>query len=459
MQKKVQASKAQHFIHPESVFPGYQEFFWLFLSSCDSYQLSTHLSRRIAHKLLEMSTENYSNMLSKVVPKTIILAKFLGFLLFSPFWGNLTMNKMDKDTRVQANSVQPLICIKSIIERAIANHNLITVVPWICEFIGMSKWDSFQHIESTHYFESMILLQRLLFETKKKLKHKHLEFRTNTMLVFVMIERVFDDCDWNSLPSMAKSEKSLVLNWNDQVLHKNSDYNYFPIDEKLLFDLVPSLEELKKALLCHQESLPNSSDIKKMRPHVVSYSEQSSSTVFPPSPLRRTTKRNELSTESSIKDRLAAAFFHQHSDLQKIADFVADTCVRNFSKSMVQFFINEVIESELIVFESEGIHKLSVLDPGSEKFDFAVWSSTMGKIKEIAKEKAKKALRCSLEKDINTTMFVLVTNVDELVKDVATKLTIQHAIKKADFLVESLVNRTETKRMLEKKVKSKIIDV
>ena len=420
-----------------------------------------HLSRRLSVELLNLSNEMDTSTLSVRITKSRLLAKFLGFLTFSPFWNaeiqlthdqkgndNNSVSHLYKDAIQHSNAVQPLLPIQSLIEKASKGNNLLSVIPWVCEFFSMMKWDSFKHIESSQYICSIGILSRIYVETRHVWSDSNIDYRSNMMLISMMIEKLFDETfGWNKSCFFISTESPRECYCSERISDSAIDSCHFPVSKKFLIDILPSLDEIEKALL-YQHSENYSSTMKKMRPHIVSQVQRVPHQIFPPSPPRRSKNHNIASPESSIQDRLIAAFFHQHKDLEKIANFVSDTVIRKFSLNKVKLYIIDAIDSET---DSSSI---VFCDPGSDFFDLAKWSVLTSRIKDIAKVAAKAALRKQCEEDIRSVMTALVVDNDELVKDVAIKLTIQHAIKKGDVFVDSLINQVETKRLLDEKLYS-----
>jgi hypothetical protein len=127
---------------PQRNFRGHQEFFHLFLNVSDSYKFNTHLKRRLAQLVAEMSLVNDTKGLCQHIEKTRMMAKFLGLLVFSPYW-NISGSDSLADT-AEMGSVScielPPIDIKGHIESAWKGHRLVLVIPWVVEFLKMMTW-------------------------------------------------------------------------------------------------------------------------------------------------------------------------------------------------------------------------------------------------------------------------------------------------------------------------------
>eukprot|EP00814_Leptocylindrus_danicus_P004825 CAMPEP_0116008570 /NCGR_PEP_ID=MMETSP0321-20121206/2933_1 /TAXON_ID=163516 /ORGANISM="Leptocylindrus danicus var. danicus, Strain B650" /LENGTH=259 /DNA_ID=CAMNT_0003477401 /DNA_START=609 /DNA_END=1388 /DNA_ORIENTATION=- len=194
---------------------------------------------------------------------------------------------------------------------------------------------------------------------------------------------------------------------------------------------------------------------RKVRPYSISNSEknETSSNLMlysPPRPKR--VQKSSLASKPRIQDRLASAFFHQHQDLQKIADFVAETVVRNFSREIDLYIVSAVNEKLLSLEETS----IPFIDPSSASFDLSKWSQLIGVVQENACSGAISSLEERCKKDVETSMAVLVPmpESDKLVKDVAIKMTIQHAIRKGTTQIESFV-KVESKRCFDEALQKK----
>lgn len=127
---------------PKQYFRGHQEFFAIFLNAADSYKFNTHLKRRLAQLVTEMTAVNETKGLCNHLAKTRMLAKFLGLLVFSPDWtfsGSDSASDTAKLVRTGGTEIPP-IDLKRQVEMAWKDYRLAIVIPWVVEFLKMMTW-------------------------------------------------------------------------------------------------------------------------------------------------------------------------------------------------------------------------------------------------------------------------------------------------------------------------------
>jgi hypothetical protein len=127
---------------PQQSFRGHQEFFHLFLNVSDSYKFNTHLKRRLAQIITEMTAVNDTKGLCQHIEKIKMLAKFLGLLVLSPYWSTTDLDSSaDTTEMVSVSCIElPPIDIKGHIESAWKEYRLVIVIPWVVEFLKMMTW-------------------------------------------------------------------------------------------------------------------------------------------------------------------------------------------------------------------------------------------------------------------------------------------------------------------------------
>jgi hypothetical protein len=127
---------------PKQRFLGHQEFFALFLNAGDSYRFNTHLKRRLAQLVIEMTAVTDIKGLCQHITKTMMLAKFLGLLVFSPNWSITEGGSLEAKAEVipLSNHEAPPIDLKEQIQKAWREYRLVIVIPWVVEFLKMATW-------------------------------------------------------------------------------------------------------------------------------------------------------------------------------------------------------------------------------------------------------------------------------------------------------------------------------
>eukprot|EP00536_Pseudo-nitzschia_multiseries_P006509 jgi/Psemu1/151300/gw1.139.87.1 len=131
-----------------SYFPGYQEFFFIFLYSVNSFNFGMHLVHQVVKKMSDMMSNHSSSGLEKRTLELALLGRFLGFLVFSPNW---------QEEGIDLNKMKPFICsldhgldllesiglpLPKIVKEAWDGGYTSLTIPWVIELLKMSKWDS-----------------------------------------------------------------------------------------------------------------------------------------------------------------------------------------------------------------------------------------------------------------------------------------------------------------------------
>ena len=127
---------------PGHSFRDHQEFFALFINASDSYKFNIRLKQRLSQLIVEMAAVNETKGLCQHIAKTILLAKFLGLLVFSPNWTVTEIGPADSSTRLPYNyedTTGPINLIEQL-ESAWREYRLVIVIPWVVAFLKMMTW-------------------------------------------------------------------------------------------------------------------------------------------------------------------------------------------------------------------------------------------------------------------------------------------------------------------------------
>ena len=84
-----------------------------------------------------MAAVNDTKGLCHHLAKTIMVAKFLGLLVFSPNW---TVGEESALTDDFAHNETTSFDLKQQIEKAWIEYRLVTVIPWVVEFLKMMRY-------------------------------------------------------------------------------------------------------------------------------------------------------------------------------------------------------------------------------------------------------------------------------------------------------------------------------
>lgn len=379
-----------------------------------------------------------------------VCAKFLGFLVFSPYW-KISIPAKSSDIQM-VHSAQSPFPLKDYITVAYRDHSMIGVLPWVFEYLRMMKWSDIS--KRTSYYKDVFIFLRMIYREIGCIANSHNDYKSNILLASMILERIFEETiGWRTadqLPPDVSLERLSIGNTNEED-KCNLDFTRFGFSKAFLYELVPQLEDLEKTLTERGDAKGNVvlGISRKVRPNTISTNDkiEVSNNVMLYSPARpKRAHKATIVLTTRIQDRLASAFFHQHQDLQKIADFIAETTIRNFSRE---------IEPHIVTAVDEKLHSLGeasrlFIKPSSASFDLSKWSELIGSIQENACSAATTAMQKRCKKDIEASMAILMPmqESDKVVNDVAIKLTIQHAIRKGITQIESFV-KVESKRYLD----------
>jgi hypothetical protein len=350
----------------KELFPGHQEFFFLFLMSADSFRFNAHLRNQLVHLITVQHTNTSHSIEASLLEKRMV-SRFLGVLVFSPSWYEFRskVNVLGNDVtgpdslkQLEADATNGLDLI-GIIKKAQVEGNLSIVIPWVTEFLKMASWDESIKTHSKSYVTLIILLRQLQEWLNSHLQRYAREKRKapNSLIAFWCLEAFFGEhiglTEVASYP-LPHQVPPLTIRHGHEVRLSTPDGEATTFDEapvtfstSTLFQVNSKLEELL-SLLAHL-SLGDSTlkatrspgISRKLRPLIVG-----SGLVAPESTINRIDDANitkggnpltksmnasqpTVSILSTTKDtgrcsleaKMADAFFHQHSALKDICEF------------------------------------------------------------------------------------------------------------------------------------------
>ncbi|TMW59035.1 hypothetical protein Poli38472_007180 [Pythium oligandrum] len=189
-----------------SFFTENQLFFFHFLRSCDSFQFTTLVQHQIHAQFASIWHAKTSSDARKEFTETVlrlkVLAKFLGFLLFSPQWHWLTLSTTSmagttgsKNAALEAaqrDAVKTLEDAKamrsfdalSFLKDSIRDGTIAKCVPWICDYLTMLSSDALS--SSTSYFQQLFQLLDRLHRSERLLA-----LGETGLFIAMQIERLF----------------------------------------------------------------------------------------------------------------------------------------------------------------------------------------------------------------------------------------------------------------------------
>ena len=393
-------------------------------------------------------TERFSIRLAKMR----VLAKFLGLLAFSPFYEKKNSAVMEQKYEAieHANLHQLALSINEYIYEALKSGNLITVIPWIVEYLSMLRWDTFYNKHSSYLRRVIGTLYHVYLKLPLSSDMVSGYHRHNLQLVMMILGRLFDEIfDWQyTIKCISSQEFKSDIEY--KVVDDSLDCQCLKMSRSFMFELIPSLEDLDKSLTEEKFASLGAGHIKKMRPNTLNSMDEH---LGSPSNYAEYQFHPIVSKGSSFRDKLATTFFHQHQDLRTLADAVADCTVKNVSltlKSKMKVHVEKKFKSLL----ENGQVELFRVDPVSTNFEMSHFCDAISSIQTYVFITCRTELETKCKNDISGTLSILIQNKDELVKDVAIRLTIQHALKKSISLLESYANQNQVKTNLQQAIQN-----
>ena len=475
------ASTTSSSFGPEHYFSGHQEFFFIFLRAVDSHQFGVHLSRRLVGLIDGMDAGADARGFEDRVLKLQMLSKFLGMLVFSPGWDLSTnanagvassakgSNAIDSDAKeslAYLNCTNPIMDVRKYVEEGWRNCRLIVTIPWVVEYLRMATWDSVS-LQASYYQKLFALLRSVHRMLGQIVIAEGLAL--NCQLVMIQLEDLFSDVvglmKAEGLPLMVLPERNLVVSGDDS---KFLRLDVLPLRFTKLYIFASSshLEELFKLVTEMVERKGRGAGrvggaSKKLRPYAITsqiggadlssspsstspYTRQmsSGSILASPmmSPLNLISPQRGINSRrnNTIQDKLVDAFFHQHTDLRQICEFV----VERTAKNTLAIVVKEHVTPHF-------------------KFPTSAYNESFDAFVRQIRQKEQDALTAS-NKEMKARTVQLVTESVKLlspldtkpaVMDIAIKLATRHVHQKCIEHVQSVV-RLEAQAEIDKYIKA-----
>lgn len=323
-------------VEAQQLFPGHQEFFFLFLVMSDSLRLGTHLKMHLARKLQNLVSNATVDGLEERTLEMKLLARFLGVLVFSPNWLSNPSTGMSQCGLGQLAAID--LRITEYLETAWPNDSLITAVPWVVDLLKLATWDSSK--ETSVLYKQVVCLLRtiqLRLATDDALRNPSM------MVVMLCLESLFGDfigvarlgaSSGFVLPERnekgARSEKGIDA---AKVLYDSSTVFLANSHVEELYTLASRLSRADIISICS----PGVS--RKLRP----------STLLPTPPSVKNLRamssngatsdfRFELNGQGLdlVQRKLQDTFFHQHEDMKLSCEFIGSRALKKALTNLVE---------------------------------------------------------------------------------------------------------------------------
>lgn len=350
----------------------------------------------------------------------------------------------------------PVIAINDIVIDAYKEGILTLVIPWVLEFLRMMSWDSVSK-KLPYYNETFSLLRRVQKQISTFILEGYSPLGSNMLLLEIQLDVFFSEVtglveaellgDYELLPRAPNNQKSRSL-----------DILPFNFSPTFVFSSSTHLDDLNKLVadLSHEGKLvAMSGTSKKLKPHILSTSRISSPSnllqsdpfaplsAFDRGKLQGFFSKSTTAEKRHEPEKLVDAFFHQHKHLQQLCEFVIDYCIDHvLAKRSLEECIIPVVQRITVVSTSS-------MEEIPDPIDLDWYLHVMGNIEKGAMHNVSLYTQMVLEDYIVNAMKALVPSyVDATLKDIATRLSIDHGLRKGEVLVNSMV-RNEAKKALD----------
>lgn len=431
-------------------FPGYQEFFFIFLYSVDSYNFGTHLVHQLVKKTSDMISNQSLPGLEKRILDLGLLARFLGCLVFSPNWHeeNIDLNKLKPCLHSLDHGLDLLetsgLSLSKLVQESWDGGYTFLVIPWVAELLKMSKWDSIS--QSSMTFRQILANLRYVQLMASRANFEDCgSCESNMLQVFFYLETFFNEIF--SLPKLT-SLPDPTLKSNSQSNEQVLDNNKIGLSKAAIYASSPHMEDLCDMIMIskvakRRETKNSNTKPKKLKPSVVSATLDTEARSYlgvesPRAKLLPTPKKSAqkgVLTDNTLqgkkihaKNKLAEDFFHQHRDLKEICDFVVQQIVKGLASDEIGAFVKKA----------------------SEEFSVGTQSSEM-EIEEMqakAFEESQRFVQRKLSDQLRKSLALFCgTDVQQKVIDVATNLSTNRGLEASRAIVRELI-ASSTKTIL-----------
>ncbi|CAI5717661.1 unnamed protein product [Hyaloperonospora brassicae] len=378
-------------------FTDNQLFFFHFLHSCDSYEFSELVKRQLerqfhVHGAASAAVVDARKGFTEAVLKLKVVAKFLGYLHFSPQW-QVTSSVCQVPAQstalkaIEREGIETLevsrgsnFDVKKLLEKSILQASIAKCIPWLCDYLSMLSLDRLSL--GTIYFKQLVVLMRLLYRSPL------VDSLGETGLyIALQIERVFqvlkvDDHreDLRSLQLLPSKQMSKILASSvGQTLSKKSeggageDCLPFLYSQVFLRSCVSELDDLRGFIQTQAQepqrrikqvgSVGQSAagqmhaPIRKLRPlQVVIGDDDSVDTnlsLFSDKLADAHTESQTRIQQTDEHDKLSEALFKVHPKLRAVVEFVVGTSATDVCEHVIAHVVTPLADALVDLCASE----------------------------------------------------------------------------------------------------------
>ncbi|TYZ66565.1 hypothetical protein PybrP1_001364 [[Pythium] brassicae (nom. inval.)] len=372
-----------------------QQFFFHFLHSCDSYAFSQLVKCQLEAQFQAAwrappAAADPRKGFTDAVLRLKVLARFLGYLRFSPHWHNASAlgkhNPALQAAKKEAvwtleNAESVGLDVKLLLEQSVADATLSKCVPWLCDYLTMLSLDTLSL--ATTYFQQLLVLLARIYRSPR------LDALGETgVYVALQIERVFHALDFDVTDALDDAQlqaphlqPSTAL---EQLLREppaptpSEDHLPFLYSQVFVQSCVSELEDLRGFL---QTRAKPSHRVSKRPPGSAGGSGLSGGSSSATAPIRKLRplqvvpegddapsdelfSRADDAARLPDDDTLAEAVFKVHPTLRKVVEFVVEVVATNLCEHVLQHLVAPSADAFVQSCAAEsGVH--AVRDGGS----------------------------------------------------------------------------------------------
>ncbi|EEY68932.1 uncharacterized protein PITG_05075 [Phytophthora infestans T30-4] len=336
-------------------FTDNQLFFFHFLHSCDSYEFSELVKHQLERQFYAIREADSASTdarkdFTEVVLRLKVVAKFLGYLRFSPQWQvTSSIRKLSAQNAaiqaVEREGISTLqvarnasLDVKKLLEDSIRTVAISKCLPWLSDYLSMLSLDRLSL--GTTYFKQLVVLLQLLYRSPR------LDSLGETGLYMaIQIERIFlvlrlEDgfirgSAYQSRDLLPSPEIRDALARDDEALDAGEDRLPFLYSQVFVQSCVSELEDLRGFLQTRAQPT---------RRRKLSIGSGSTTAGQPATPIRKLRPLQVVIEDDSgaqTADHLADAVFKVHPKLKATVEFV----VGNVTTDVCEHVVTRVVTS------------------------------------------------------------------------------------------------------------------
>ncbi|KAK1941103.1 Codanin-1 [Phytophthora citrophthora] len=396
----------------KAYFTDNQLFFFHFLHSCDSYEFSELVKHQLERQFYAIRdpispSSDARKDFTEVVLRLKVVAKFLGYLRFSPQWqvtssirGLSAHNAVFKAVEREGISTLEVardssLDVMQLLEASILNSSISKCIPWLCDYLSMLSLDRLSM--GTTYFKQLVTLLELLYRSPR------LNSLGETGLYIAMqIERIFrvlrleGGCDYQSTDLLPSVEIRETL--AGEHVATGEDQLPFLYSQVFVQSCVSELDDLRGFLQTRAQPTPRRklsigssglvvagqpvTPIRKLRPLQVVIEDDRGVESAPSLAVPQDSSPGvKVSTASPFNfppvqeenDKLSEAVFKVHPKLKAVVEFVVGTVTTDVCEHVIAHIVSP--RADLLVGRCASDCGLTSASPLSQDAAFAARAS------------------------------------------------------------------------------------